>query len=103
MSHLKTHAYAFLKDNRVLSSLVFDNHDDQDLLETVKQQLNADQYIDCCEIGFIPGTYYTFENGQFVEPTEQWLYENDIIKETLEMRQLREEAELYYFNMLSQS
>ena len=39
MSHLNTHVYAFLKDSRVISSVVFENHDDQDLLESVKQNL----------------------------------------------------------------
>lgn len=102
MSHLNTHSYAFLKDNRVISSLVFENHDDQDLLESVKESLNADQYVDCCEVGVIPGTYYTWENGTFVPPTEDWLYENNIINETTQMKRLREEAEEYYFSLLSE-
>lgn len=102
MLHVDTHSYAFLKNGRVLSSLMFENHDDQDLLESVKQNLNADQYIDCCEVGVIPGPYYTWENGEFVPPTEDWLYENDIISETMQMRKLREEAETYYFATLNE-
>ena len=103
MSHLNTHSYAFLKNNRVISSLVFENHDDQDLLESVKQNLNADEYVDCCEVGFIPGTYFTWADGDFIPPTEDWLYENDIISETSEMKMLREEAESYYFSIINEN
>jgi hypothetical protein len=102
MSHLNTHAYAFLKNNRVISSTVFENHDDQDLIESVKQRLDADQYVDCCEVGVIPGTYYTWENGEFIAPTEDWLYENGIISETTQMLRLRQEAEEYYFATLNE-
>ena len=102
MSHLNTHVYAFLKDSRVISSVVFENHDDQDLLESVKQNLNADEYVDCCVVGFIPGTYFTWENGEFIPVTEDWLYENHLIIETTQMRQLREEAEEFYFATLNQ-
>ncbi len=72
------------------------------MIESVKQRLDADQYVDCCEVGVIPGTYYTWENGEFIAPTEDWLYENGIISETTQMLRLRQEAEEYYFATLNE-
>jgi len=78
MEHLENHLHAFLdSNNRVTQILCFDGHD-TDLLEQVREHLNADRYVCCCDngIAYVGGDLF---EGKFypAKPYEEWIRDTE--------------------------
>jgi hypothetical protein len=74
INHLENHEHAFVKNNTVISILVFDGHD-SNLLEDCRKHFEADEVICCCDHGkaYLDGTW----NGtQFIplSPYPSWVW-----------------------------
>ena len=58
INHLENHEHAFIKDNTVISILVFNGHN-SNLLEDCRKHFEADEVICCCDngIAYLDGTW----------------------------------------------
>lgn len=77
MKNTQEYIYAFIKNNRVINVLVFNELDNQELIEQVKISLNADEAVSLYnypvnDIG-IPSMYWSYTNSTFEPPTEEYL------------------------------
>lgn len=77
MENIQEYIYAFIKNNRVINVLVFNELDNQELIEQVKISLNADEAVSLYnypvnDIG-IPSMYWSYTNSIFEPPTEEYL------------------------------
>lgn len=81
MTHLNNHPHSFVKNNIVISTLVFNSHD-HDLIEIIRQAQEAD-WVQCnCDYKrFItPGAIwngidFTYENGTIIP--REYIIENE--------------------------
>lgn len=83
MENVQEYIYAFIKNNRVINVLVFNELDNQELIEQVKISLNADEAVSLYnypvnDIG-IPSMYWSYTNSKFEPPTEEYLISIGVI------------------------
>lgn len=83
--------YAFIKNNRVANLAVFASQDEA-LADAVAIEHGFD---DAIWVGSdIPKLWSTYDGSNFIEPTEDFLYEIGIAQENTQMREARLAAEL---------
>lgn len=84
MEHLEYHPHAFLdSDNFVISVCLFESHDDQELINTIKNNIEAVDVKSCCEYGEAGvGSY--FYNDEFYLPKTyaSWIFDTNTLKWT---------------------
>lgn len=82
--------YAFLKNNRVANIAVFALQDEA-LADAVAQTHGYDDAVWVGEV--TPAMYSTYDGATFTAPTEDYLYEINILPENTAMRLAREAEE----------
>jgi len=82
--------YAFLKNNRVANIAVFASQDEA-LADAVAIEHGYDDAVWVGEV--TPAMYSTYDGTTFTEPTEDYLYEINILPENTAMRLAREAEE----------
>lgn len=78
MNHLPNHPHAFLDENNiVINVLTFDGHD-SNLINQVKESLNAADVKCCCDFGYA-AVGGDFLNGKFyeVQPYPEWIRDEE--------------------------
>lgn len=72
MIHFSEHPQAVIKNGRVEDIIVFADHNAA-LIQHVANELGADLFVSCCDIGVIPPRYSAWDGEKFTDPTNEYL------------------------------
>lgn len=81
MEHLEYHPHAFLdSENFVVSVHLFESHDDQNLIATVKENIEAADVKSCCEHGEAGVGSYFYNNVFYLpKPYASWIFDTNVL------------------------
>lgn len=75
MEHLENHPYAALDENNFVNNIIVFSEHDSSLIEQVKEHLNVNQIISCCEFGEAQIDYYFYNNVFYPpKPYPSWVF-----------------------------
>lgn len=79
MEHQNEHPHAFVKNGRVVNVAVFAEHD-QELIERVRVEQDADEAVCCCDNQYVPSLHWSWDGSSFEAATPEYLYSVGVLE-----------------------
>lgn len=70
MEHLEEHQHAFVKNGIVVWVGVFSDHDEA-FLENLRIELQYDEVVCCCNLGYFPSLDWSWDGVSFTRPVKE--------------------------------